>query len=1035
MPPRSTLYSITFDIAEIHFYHLVGMAVFRDLPFSDIEFDTTRTYIRQSVPADRFGVWDRLLTEIKSRSSISSKASRLPPRPFFPPRCEVLQVQQACQALAEHPSRYSFDMELKELYLTVVPELHLPTENPVAGLRIASMVDEDGGESNEEEDESDDEGSESEPEDDEGGEDDDIGPPVRLNAHFRQYAAHRPPLGQILGIQKARPGKEQARPGRARVSSTRTRTPATQEHREPGRDEDARAGTSTQAIAVREAEEGQPRTGGRSFPATQPAAVRTSMDAGGTGDITPHLLNTGERFTPPFAPVRPSGPCSEGPMDVDVSSARARALERQRHLPGQTDSSLLAPIEEIIRRLESCPVLNYFDLWSRRPVRSRQTELLEWLCRCCKTGYQTKIGPDKKLVTASLVTHLYHCRNRMAPDAAGLQPWNKIRKERVRKGKRQNDQDRIGRVEGGDAEGTARPPGPSTSRRADERRHLRRAYLCWMIRHGTLLTPTKDEEAGPLMGLLDEEAAPPDIKELDGLRDDLLSDVQASVGQSPGRFTLVYGINTDVRTRQMWLCVHATWMDSDLRPRNACIMVQPIEWTQERLAQNIARTILDQLGRLGLTGKWSGFVVAAPTRINAHVFHHLGLERLKAARGLTDDEIWGIRRWDKKNLRFVPCILSMIEGVLAAHGFESLLRARDACGEGDVLPTATEAANRSEENAPSQNGVPRNRELNEMDAVLWLLEREKSIQLPFTSDGIDGPPRGTISLAALQDALRLSLGVPSGLARSILETMDAIIADAREGSTVAGDWSVLTDVLAATVRASSSDGEGELDECGAAASLIEAVTSLSDINNANPVVAAASFLRTDVSIAPQDLEAACSCFKLLHDQLSCQLDIMTPDTGPGLSASERILLQLRSNTQLEAAEVERASPARRRRADSDGRGASAFQRRRMQGSTEDEIRRYGREGLTWRRGSTNSTPASMPSLALKVWAFRRAEYPSLAQSAATLLAVPVSADMIDRTRTELGRMGYSHRGLGAQAVGVATVTKMLLLAGFSTKRD
>ncbi|KAK0538411.1 hypothetical protein OC835_001464 [Tilletia horrida] len=1021
MAPRSTLYSVTFDVAEIHFYHLVGMAMFRTLPFSDIEFDTARTYIRQSAPADRFRVWDSLLTEIKNRSSISSKASRLPPRPFFP-------VHQACQALVADPSRYSFDMELKELYLTVAPELHLPTEDPVAGLRIASMVDEDDAESSEEEDESEEGGSGSESEDHEDGEDDDTGPPVRLNAHFRQYAAHRPPLSQILGMQKARPGTGQARPGRAPMSSAHTRASATQEQREPGRDEDARAGPSTQAIAVGEAGEGRASTGSRPFPAVQPAAVRTSTDAGGTGDITPQLLNTGgERVIPPFAPVQPSAPSSEGPMDVDVASARARALERQRQLPGQTGSSLLAPIEEIIRRLESCPVLNYFDLWSRRPVRAKQTELLEWLCRCCKTGYQTKIGPDKKLVTASLVTHLYHCRNRMAPDAAGLLPWTKVRKERVRKGRKRREQGPVRSAEGGDAAATTKSS-PSTSRRVDERRHLRRAYLCWTIRHGIPLSPSTDEEAGPLMGLLDEEAAPPHVKELEDLRDDILSDVQASIGQSPGRFTLVFSVNGDAHSRLLWLCVHAAWVDPHLRPRNACIMVQPIEWIRQQLAQSIAKAILDRLGRLGLTGKWSGFVVAPPTRINAHVFHQLGLERLKTARGLTDEGVWLYRRWGEKELRFVPCFLSMVEHILAAHGLGPVLRARDACGEGGILPTATEAANQSERSTPA---ALRNQELEEADVALWLLEREKSIQLPFSGDGLYDPPRGTFSLAALQDALHLSSDMPNDLARSTLETVDAIIADAREGSTVAADWSMLTDLLAATVGASSSDG-GD----GTTASLIEAIGKLDVVKIANPVVAAASYLRTDVSLAAEDSEKAESQFASLHGKLSSQLDIMTPDTGPGHSASERVLLQLRGNSRTEPAGPERVSPARRRRADSDGRGAAAVQRRRVHESAGDDVRRYGREGLAWRREtSANASLASMPSLALQVWALRRAAYPSLAQSAATLLAVPISADIIDQTRSELGRMNRSQRGLSAQFVGVATVTKMLLLAGFSTKRD
>jgi len=113
--------------------------------------------------------------------------------------------------------------------------------------------------------------------------------------------------------------------------------------------------------------------------------------------------------------------------DKDVVAARRRAQARQSVLPRATGGEATAAWAiEAPKRVRSCPVLNYFDLWSSGDAHQGQPQYA-WRCRCCE-GFFLRVAGQ----TGNLVTHLYHCPNRNCPLSTELRPWTQT-KRRPRK--------------------------------------------------------------------------------------------------------------------------------------------------------------------------------------------------------------------------------------------------------------------------------------------------------------------------------------------------------------------------------------------------------------------------------------------------------------------------------------------------------------------------------------------------------------------------------------------------------------------------
>ncbi|KAK0524081.1 hypothetical protein OC842_005945 [Tilletia horrida] len=694
--------------------------------------------------------------------------------------------------------------------------------------------------------------------------------------------------------------------------------------------------------------------------------------------------------TPMPAPIVDELMEEGGPDDIDSTAARKRAIGRQQSLPG-SGMPYDDEVKAVLERISSCPVLNYFDLWA---IRQR----LEWTCRCC--GKSCYSDPGK---TNQLVTHLYRCTRRQDPAARSLPPWTRERKPRKSRAKTHGVPEKA--LAAFPSASLLPTPLPMSARRA--------AYLFHIIGSGQSFSTSST----PGIRLLVPDSvstAIPSTAELEMLRRQQLRRVAAAIDASPGKFSIVFGFNRDPSTQSLLLCAHAAWLDTDLSPKHACLLVQAIPSAAPGFGAAPARAILACLHELGIWSKWSRYVVAAPTEANASVYKALSELCLLPTREDTSAAQPGD---GAPSVRFVPCFLSCIDRLLLLSGFTTILYARDVCSIGYGIPTAA-----SFSQATSHLPVSSVTNLDARPSPTAPCVSPSALGINCSSlfaaldNGLDCPPRGLFALSGLPSNLHPApLDASGRAAKQLLQAVDAIIADARAGMTCAADFGFLANLIAASIRASV---DGPI--AAPVARLLERVAALRDISRRNPVLSAASYIRSDASPGLDDVRTSLATLIGLHAEME-RPDHDSPDPSAHSEPSAASFPPLRA---LGAEPTSQDRRNVRRRLDD----RTTTQLSTPGNTIVDLIVSYGRESPQWRRVQLHP-----PVLGLGVWAQRRDRFQGLSRSFATLLAVPISSDAVDRTRSTFADLYRIHSEGDTVRLMLLTSIKACLDSGFASE--
>ncbi|KAE8230373.1 hypothetical protein CF326_g4631 [Tilletia indica] len=115
-------------------------------------------------------------------------------------------------------------------------------------------------------------------------------------------------------------------------------------------------------------------------------------------------------------------------LPADIRAARAAACDRRSRIAYGSEAEV-AHISGAIHRTHSIHALNYFDVESAKlDPNTGEPKSFLWRCRCCRSLYSAPKG-----ATSNLTTHLHSCPHRSAPLAHGLPPWHGSRQPRTKK--------------------------------------------------------------------------------------------------------------------------------------------------------------------------------------------------------------------------------------------------------------------------------------------------------------------------------------------------------------------------------------------------------------------------------------------------------------------------------------------------------------------------------------------------------------------------------------------------------------------------
>ncbi|KAK0518488.1 hypothetical protein OC842_007779, partial [Tilletia horrida] len=109
---------------------------------------------------------------------------------------------------------------------------------------------------------------------------------------------------------------------------------------------------------------------------SEPSAGSRSTTTTASGQTPAATASTATRRHRPFRGPLCRSERTIGPADSDVSAARVRAMERQAHLERDNEATAFEGASTVLKRIRSCPVLNYFDLidelWSGEAQTARR---------------------------------------------------------------------------------------------------------------------------------------------------------------------------------------------------------------------------------------------------------------------------------------------------------------------------------------------------------------------------------------------------------------------------------------------------------------------------------------------------------------------------------------------------------------------------------------------------------------------------------------------------------------------------------------
>ncbi|KAK0544418.1 hypothetical protein OC844_007467, partial [Tilletia horrida] len=783
-------------------------------------------------------------------------------------------------------------------------------------------------------------------------------------------------------------------------------------------------GRRTSAVAEASGPEHHPLTGTPPEAREAPdACARLSGTSPGLPSVPPSI-----DAAPDESPVQDADlpsmaqPASQATAHTSINddaytAARVRAKQRQQALNARPW------VITLINSVSSLPVLEYFDVIDREPDEKKDGEwVYNWQCRCCN-----KTGNHTRKPTGNLVTHLYHCQDRLQPRTEGLQPWTRTRpsvrsctSQAAAAGPSASTLVPPNPAQSFDGQaGTSRPSPSSLTARGSAQRLLEQPAT-------TRSSPSASAATRSLPGLtlLAERPASPEGAKAHGLaaHSAALDDARGEnltagstttlLGRDPGARLAAALLSadlsgplarrqrsgSDIWPHQEFVALHERLASDALSrlqrvdgkfsitfglvtARQEWVLVAHAVWTTPTFepastclacvpVSSIPSGVLPGqwlyrvLCQDSLIGRWTGITIALPSAQNIQVFVDL---RVAVNNDATSSALL---------LRFVPCFAALIRQLLERSGLKALLALYDSVAE-------------LGETQQSMNGQEK------------LIEAHAS---PQVEDIVSSLPFGAFPTSDLSYHRR-----PGILARlwsvhgdftanqrtryaRFIQCVDRILYTIGSGLAAVGDWMFFIDMLRAVCPAPTADLEPSVNILAGLSANLDSLRTYA--------------LRIDLMDTGRLLRAGHHESEPGAALLRSLMTEFAIVRGPALTASSPRAVSCADFTDFaDFGDFAAGGP--------------------KQDRPKDDVDRYLAQQFPWPAHLRTATSTS----ALTWWAGNARELPNLAALARILLHVPAASSHIDGYRTALRASVAAHPGQTMDEIAILTSCRVLSAQG------